>query len=80
MGHVDFGPKHHGSFWMLAFTHLMEQCQALLHRPVPERARFAWLGWRSLLGGNVLSWLGIHVGMPLSNQLDRVTKQSLEMV
>ena len=67
VGHVELGAKHHRAFLRLGSVHLMEQLQALLHRPIPIWRRRAGLRGRTLLLGDLLARLLVYVSHALLN-------------
>ena len=80
MGHVDLGTQHQCSWLALAAVHILEQLQVLLHGTITIGTVRSRTGGCSLLLGNGLRALFVHIGTTLLDKPHGKIPEFLEIV
>ena len=80
IGHVDLGTQDHGALRYFARVHLFEQREALLDRPVAERALHARLRRCPFLLGDLLARLFVNVCLAFLDEPYGKVPKLLEIV
>ena len=80
MSHIDLGTKYEGTRLTLTAVHKLKQLQVLLHRTITIGTVRTRTGGRSLLLGNHLGTLLVHISSSMFDEPDGKVPEFLEVV